>query len=380
MESKLNNTNTYFDGVSYINKIFLHKSQPADKEGGETIGNKETQNCANTGTVSAGEGAEDCGNIRNPFLVANITHGNYGFDRVNTVPLQKKKRLRFKALVVTVVAILCMAAVAKSVGKIEDSHSYENNNNNNNYNNNYSYSVDYSDGESPRIRSDDEIEETLRSLSEIDERYAEIYDNIDRYPHDLLQALCNNPEMLDFTLGYLSRDGEDDAELTEEEIGEDSPLFIQWDKRWGYEPYGDDIIALSGCGPTCLSMVSVSMTGNTAATPKAVADFAMSSGYYEVGSGTMWSLMTEGCYYFGLQSEEIPLNKGRLFDELNDGKMIICSMNPGDFTAMGHFIVLCGIEDGKIRVHDPNSRSRSEKLWTYEELDWQIRNLWVFST
>ena len=40
-------------------------------------------------------------------------------------------------------------------------------------------------------------------------------------------------------------------------------------------------------------------------------------------------------------------------------------------------MVLVGVEDGKFRVNDPNSVINSQKLWSYEELEGQIRNLWV---
>ena len=53
-------------------------------------------------------------------------------------------------------------------------------------------------------------------------------------------------------------------------------------------------------------------------------------------------------------------------------------MGPGDFTATGHFLVLTGWEDGKFRINDPNSRENSERLWAYEEIQDQIRNLWAF--
>ena len=33
------------------------------------------------------------------------------------------------------------------------------------------------------------------------------------------------------------------------------PLFLQWDERWGYRSYGGDFLAVTGCGPTALSMV-----------------------------------------------------------------------------------------------------------------------------
>ena len=52
-------------------------------------------------------------------------------------------------------------------------------------------------------------------------------------------------------------------------------------------------------------------------------------------------------------------------------------MGKGDFTTSGHYIVLVGMEEGLLRVNDPNSYANSEKLWPYEQLESQFRNLWV---
>ena len=52
-------------------------------------------------------------------------------------------------------------------------------------------------------------------------------------------------------------------------------------------------------------------------------------------------------------------------------------MREGDFTTTGHYIVLRGVEDGQFQVNDPNSVVNSEKLWSYEQIEGQIRNLWV---
>lgn len=41
------------------------------------------------------------------------------------------------------------------------------------------------------------------------------------------------------------------------------------------------------------------------------------------------------------------------------------------------YIVLTGYEDWKIRINDSNSHANSERLWTYEEMQDQICNLWV---
>lgn len=233
--------------------------------------------------------------------------------------------------------------------------------------------------EAPHKIEDDAIADKLDELSEEYPEVKEIRKHMEEYPPELLKSLCNNPEMLEFVQGYLTSDGSVTGGLTEEEIRENIPLLIQWDKRWGYASYGDSNIGLSGCAPTCLSMVITGLTKDKTATPYAVADYAMKEGYYMEGSGTAWSLMTDGAGAFGIEGRELPLDKNTVYLELEAGHPIICSVRPGDFTTEGHFIVLAEIRDGKIAVNDPNSRGRSSVLWEYDILEPQIKNLWAFS-
>ena len=58
---------------------------------------------------------------------------------------------------------------------------------------------------------------------------------------------------------------------------------------------------------------------------------------------------------------------------------MVLSVGPGDFTQNGHYIVLVGYKDGKIKVNDPFSKANSEKEYTYAQLEPQIRNLWAIS-
>lgn len=224
-----------------------------------------------------------------------------------------------------------------------------------------------------------ETEQKLYELSLVDDRFAEVLENKNEYPQYLLDALSKKPDLIELVLIYGTGYDPSACYITISELEQNIPLFIQWDNRWGYAEYGDDIIALSGCGPACLSMAAVGLTHNPAYTPKAVADYAMEQNYYRYGTGTSWLLMTEGCEEFGLHSEEIMLDCGEIYAQLEEGHPIICSMMPGDFTDVGHFIILVGIEDGKIRLNDPNSYENSAKLWEYSELEWQIRNMWAFT-
>lgn len=224
------------------------------------------------------------------------------------------------------------------------------------------------------------IEGRLQKMSNYDFRIKDIVENKSQYPEELLELLTTNIETIDFVLNYPEKKNNSPAETVGETRSGEIPLLLQWDERWGYQNYGDSMLAVNGCGPTALSMVIVGLTENKQATPYQVAQYAEKNGYYVEGVGSSWNMMTDVGSYFGIQGSEIPLGKDSIQTELELGHPIICAMRPGDFTTTGHFIVLIGMKDGKICVHDPNSKKRSEKLWNYETLESQINNLWSFTT
>lgn len=201
---------------------------------------------------------------------------------------------------------------------------------------------------------------------------------LSQWPDHLIELLEKNPETEDFVLNYpIKKDLRPDIDLREYIHRSEVPLFLQWDERWGYSKYGDELMGLSGCGPTCLSMVCVYLLDDPQYSPRYVADFAEQNGYYVSGIGSSWTLISEGGTALGLDVTEIPLDENRIIRNLEVGNPIICVMGPGDFTTTGHFIVMVGYEDGKIKVNDPNSPARSDKLWDYNAIKNQINNLWV---
>lgn len=206
-----------------------------------------------------------------------------------------------------------------------------------------------------------------------------VYEQAGDVSDTLRELVENNPETVDFVRNYQEKKDAPPAEDIGEVAAGVIPHLLQWDERWGYQIYGDNMIAVNGCGPTVISMVAAGLTGDNTITPYRVAKFAEENGYYEGEAGTSWSLMTEGAQQFGIYGEEMGPDENGIFSALESGNPIICSMRPGDFTTTGHFIVLVGTEDGKIRVNDPNSVKRSEKLWDYETLYPQINNLWVYT-
>ena len=212
-----------------------------------------------------------------------------------------------------------------------------------------------------------------------DARRADILqDTSGTWPESLQALLERHPDALEFVEGYPDHKDDAPAETIGDVVQGQFPLLLQWDPRWGYTRYGDDLLAVTGCGPTCLAMAAAGLTGDDTITPAAVAQRAQRDGYW-VDGVTSWGLMTTGCEAWGLVSEELPLTESAVTVALSEGRPIICSVRPGDFTTTGHFILLTGIAEEGIRVNDPNSPQNSDRLWTYAELEPQIRNLWAFS-
>ncbi len=198
------------------------------------------------------------------------------------------------------------------------------------------------------------------------------------WPEHLRKLLEKNPETKSFVLQYPALRGTSmESDLSEYADCTAVPLFMQWDPRWGYMEYGSDVVGLTGCGPVTLSMAAYYLTKDPAMGPDDMVRFALDNGYCVPGNGTSWTLISEGAVKLGFDVTEIPMVKSRILDNLEVGNPIICVMGPGDFTDSGHYVVMVGTKDGKIRINDCNSRTRSEQLWTFEQLEDQTRVLWV---
>jgi len=226
---------------------------------------------------------------------------------------------------------------------------------------------------------------TVQNLLKMSKDYPEIgtiLSNLSLYPKELLELASRKVETIDFVADYPNYNPDSNKQISIKQDYKKGkiPLFMQWDKRWGYEKYGSNFIAINGCGPTALAMVAVGLTGNTDINPKVVADFSSENGYLVDGIGSSWTLMTEGAKQFGLNGRELPLTKSEILDTLKKGQPIIASMGPGTFTTDGHFIVLTGVDSkNNIIVNDSDSIKRSKQTWDINVFMEETENLWTFT-
>lgn len=180
------------------------------------------------------------------------------------------------------------------------------------------------------------------------------------YPQSLIDLYERNPETKDFVLNYPFRK-DTGVDLSVWKGSRTVPLFLQWDPMWGYEKYGKGFIAETGCGPTCLAMVGYYLTGDENMNPRQVARFAQENGYYSRGSGSSWTLISEGSEGLGLKATEIPLVKKKMVDALEAGKPIICAMREGGFHHHGTLHRPAGREGRRISGQRPQQRGQFRK-------------------
>ncbi len=204
--------------------------------------------------------------------------------------------------------------------------------------------------------------------------------DLSMYPEALQVLYENNPDARDYVMAYFEKkDLSYTIDLSEYAGCSSVPLLMQWDERWGYQQYAGNLMGLSGCGPTVMSMASIYLTGETTWDPLSVARYSDENGYSVSGNGTKWTLFTDGSEAFGVASKELPLSESTIRRHLENGELVACIMGPGVFTTSGHYILLTGVTDEGFTVCDSNSYANSAKVWAYDEFSDQIRNLWALT-
>ena len=218
------------------------------------------------------------------------------------------------------------------------------------------------------------------------ERLDYIIKNIDSYPDTLIDLVARNHETVDFVYSYKDRDKYNNRKLSADinssyYVDGDVPLFLQWDRRWGYRIYGKEMIGLSGCGPTSLAMVIRHFDSDSTVNPYDVAKYSQDNGYVSADNFTSWKLFETGLSKYGLESQDVIPVEAKMKKALDDNKILIVSVKPGTFTERGHIIVIKGYnKNGDFLINDPNSIVNTNKTWTFDELKSEIRKIWGVSS
>lgn len=197
------------------------------------------------------------------------------------------------------------------------------------------------------------------------------------YPDELVELLESNDETTDFVLNYPDRvtDGmSEKIDLMQYTNCQQPPLLMQWDSRWGYMSYNDSVLGLKGSAPTCLSMTAIYKLQDVSMSPVYMADMSVQNGW----ESNPEKLLTEGARNIGLKVAQLPVSEGKLNSSIGSGSTVIC-MTDGKLLSTA-VVIYAMDENGSYKINDPMSREKSDKTYTYSEINKHIRKMWEYNS
>lgn len=234
-------------------------------------------------------------------------------------------------------------------------------------------STNVNTGKPNSILTEKTILEGLKNSDDPDVK--EILKNKDKLSLSYLALLYRNPEAKLFIQDKLENRTVDEFTGESVDFKRDIPYYLQWDRRWGQKKYTSENIAINGCGPTSMAMVISGLLKDDSITPVELAKYEE----YAEGAGTGWKYFIEVPEKYGIKVKELSTDKKIYKNELSNGRPIIANVGPGDFSSIGHYIVIIGVDDdGNFIINDSNSPTNTSEKWSFERLKQQIKNSWSY--
>ena len=227
-----------------------------------------------------------------------------------------------------------------------------------------------------------------------DEQLAQIAKRANEYTDErLLQLALNEPEAIGFVANYLDADKSSSA-YTDSVTKGSVPKLFDWDERWGYVTYGDGPIAVTGSGPTTLSMAYMGLTGlnnmtaanfasldsssQTSANGTSTANGSSSSSSSKDSDGSTTSsdssttstgdsaldAMIKMATGAGLTASQLSVSSSNLTGYLSESSVVAVHLKANSLTADEHWALAVGVDsDGSVILFDPTSSSISSRTW-----------------
>lgn len=205
-----------------------------------------------------------------------------------------------------------------------------------------------------------------------------IVDRFNDLDDSMIKLAGNNFDAIDFVAKSVDSSAKNTFNYSEELTGTKYPYFLQWDERWGYNQYATGIIGYTGCAPTVMATAITGLTGQRH-TPDEIAKISEDNGFSN-NSGTSWDLYPFLAEKYDLKITQLKKDENQINHELNLGHPIIISVNKGQFTQYGHVMLILGLDnEGKYILNDPNNVQNTQKRWTYEEIQGDLKSIWTIS-
>lgn len=210
----------------------------------------------------------------------------------------------------------------------------------------------------------DDLSGQFKAALDQNDKLAQIAANADKYDdQQLLELALTQPEAVDFVAAY--PDSSKSGQAYSDTVKKGSaPTLYDWDARWGAVSYAAHPLALTGSGPTCLSMAYMGLTGSNDKTPTEIASIVESNGLATGDSSMAADAVTKVAEACGLEAKSYTSGRQTLLDVLDAGTYILAEVQADSLTDSAHWVlVTTENENGTVLVHDPTSPDANSHAW-----------------
>lgn len=226
----------------------------------------------------------------------------------------------------------------------------------------------------------------LAVIAETDERAEFIIENKELYPEDILN-FKNYEVYLDFIYNYpFHKDDYDTMTFTDSELNcEGIPALYMTDFRWCYEKMNGSYIRKTGCMALSITMANIFLNRNSNVDPKKVALIYEGSNDVDYWGGldnddTKYILDEIGLKYNLLDytdgEKKVTDVELETIAEIIDNKHVCIACMKGETFGSHALIIREVTDDGMILVNDPASPEKTQKSWSFDEVNPEIYFIW----
>lgn len=166
--------------------------------------------------------------------------------------------------------------------------------------------------------------------------------------------------------------------------------YKQTDSKWGALAYAVDgeksTIKSAGCGPTSLADVLAAIV-SPYINPVTLAAWARQHNYKVKNSGTSYNFFVPCAAEYGVKVRRVNIGNiygtpnsvfhSQVLAELQAGNWIIACMGKGLWTSSGHYVVVYGVDGGKVYINDPASGSAARACNSWQTFISQVKYYWL---
>ncbi len=225
------------------------------------------------------------------------------------------------------------------------------------------------------------LESKLIPVLERDEKISWIAANTSKYTDPrIIELALREPDAVDFVYNYPTNPPAVGPYTKKVQKGT-APILYCWNNNWGAVDYGGLPLAVTGSGPTVLSMAYMGTFGKTDKTPADMAELAKSGGYVTEKGVTVTDFFLDSSDKVGLNCKRVDKSEQTVSLALSKRHFLIAHIAPDTQQQdNGHWILIADhTQTGAVMIHDPTSTENTKQLWDGAQLLTKVDDLLVVS-